>query len=119
MVEQTVKTIEKNHINFHFVPTDKFKTITAVAKFKAPLMRDTVTKRALLPFVLKQGTKHHRSEKELQMRLDELYGALLHITTTKKGESDILHFQLEFANEKFIEQSGDITNAALKLFHEV
>lgn len=114
-----MKTINEGNINFHLVPTEKFKTITFVAKLKAPLARETVTKRALLPYVLKQGTDKYPSEKELQMKLDELYGALLHVTTTKKGNYNIIHFQLEIANEKFVDQADQITNDALQLFHHV
>lgn len=114
-----IKTTNKHHINFHFVPTKKFKTITVVAKLKAPLSRETITKRALLPFVLQKGTESYANEKQLQMKLDELYGAQLHIDATKKGPYHIIHFQIEFANERFIEQANHITDEALHLFHEV
>lgn len=113
------KTINKEHIQFHFVPTTKFKTITIVAKFKAPLSRDTVTKRALLSSVLKRGTKHYPSEMALQKKLDELYGAVLYMTTAKKGSHHIVHFQLEIANDKFIEQATNVTEEALQLLQEV
>jgi len=115
----TLQTIEKNGIGFHFIPTDKYKTITVVAKFKAPLQRETVTKRALLPFVLQRGTAHYPSEQALQTKLDELYGALLHIATSKKGMNDIIHVEMEFANEKFIQGAEDNTKHALQLFHEI
>lgn len=119
MTQFSLDTVTNEGINFHFIPTDKYKTITIVLKCKAPLIRETVTKRALLPFVLKKGTSKYRSEKQLQMKLDELYGALLHISTAKKGAHHILHFQLEFANEKFIQSTEDVTREALQLLHEV
>lgn len=115
----TLQTIEKNGVAFNFIPTDKYKTITVVAKFKAPLRRETVTKRALLPFVLQRGTERYPSEQALQTKLDELYGALLHITTTKKGMNDIIHVEMEFANEKFIPGAKDNTKHALQLFHDI
>src|SRR5699024_7583195 len=115
----TLQSIEKNGLGFHFIPTDKYKTITVVAKFKAPLQRETVTKRALLPFVLQRGTARYPSEEALQTKLDELYGALLHIATTKKGMNDIIHVEMEFANEKFIQGAKDNTKHALQLFHEI
>lgn len=119
MTQFSFETVTSNDINFHFIPTNKFKTITVVVKCKAPLMREIVTKRALLPFVLKQGTKTHRSEKQLQTKLDELYGALLHIAATKKGPQHILHFQLEFANDKFIPGAEHVTSDALQLLHDI
>lgn len=119
MTQFSYETVKKNGINFHFIPSDKFKTITVVVKCKAPLIRETVTKRALLPFVLKQGTANYRSEKQLQLKLDELYGAQLHIAAAKKGAHHILHFQLEFANDKFIKGANHVTSDALQLLHEV
>lgn len=118
MEELSLKTIEKNNIYFHFVPTKKFKTMTFVAKLKAPLDRKDVTKRALLPFVLEKGTETYPSEQALQRRLDELYGAKLFVATTKKGPNHIIHFQLDIANDKFI-SGANITEEALKLLNEV
>jgi len=41
----------------HTIKTDKYKTNTLVWKMKAPLEKDTVTLRALLPNVLQSSTK--------------------------------------------------------------
>ncbi|MFD1360394.1 hypothetical protein [Lentibacillus salinarum] len=94
----TQEEILKQHgIHFHFVPTEKFKTISLTAKFKAPLTRDTITKRALLPYVLQQGTQSYPDRRALQTELDRLYGAVLAIDGSKKGNSHILTVRLEFA----------------------
>src|SRR5690625_4048123 len=113
-----VNQFVENNIQFHLMPTDKFKTITVVVKLKAPLERETVTKRALLPFVLQKGTANYPSEKQLREKLDELYGAVLQIERSKKGEHHILHFQLDFANEKFVPNSSNLTEEALRLLYE-
>src|SRR5690606_24084801 len=109
----------QNDIRFHLLPTDRYKTITVVAKLKSPLSRETATMRALIPFVLKQGTASFPSEQKLRKRLDELYGAKFEIDCNKKGTNHILHVQLEFANEKFIPNESEITNEGLKLLWEI
>lgn len=118
-MELTEKVINQNGITFHFVPTKKFKTVNIVMKCKSPLDRTTITKRALLPFILEQGTKTYPSEKALMLKLDELYGAVLTLSGMKKGNEHILHFQLEVANQRFINNETTVMQEALQLFHEV
>ena len=118
-MELTENVINKNGITFHFVPTKKFKTVNIVMKCKSPLDRTTITKRALLPFILEQGTKAYPSEKALMLKLDELYGAVLTLSGMKKGNEHILHFQLEVANQRFINNETTVMQEALQLFHDV
>jgi len=109
----------ENGLNLHFIQSDKYKTITLVAKLRAPLERETITKRALLPYILKQGTKSHPTRSELQLKLDDLYGAVLSCNGSKKGENHIITIRLEVANEKFIPQESSIINQAIRLFSEI
>src|SRR5699024_6869655 len=109
----------KNAINFHFIPTKKFKTVNMVVKCKAPLKRESITKRALLPYVLEKGTKNYPTEQLLMKQLDRLYGAELSIDGAKKGNYHILTFRLEVANEKFLQHEESMTEKALELLHEV
>ena len=50
---------ELKGIKLHVVPTDKYKTNTIVFKMKAPLNKEDVTKRALLPHVLQSNSKKY------------------------------------------------------------
>jgi len=109
----------ENGITFHFIPTKKFKTITITAKLKAPLTRETITHRALLPFILKQGTINYPTRKELQLKLDDLYGAILSIDGSKKGENHIISIRLEIANQQFIPKAQSVMDEALTLFNEL
>lgn len=119
MSNQIVKTIFRNNMYYHLLPSKKFKTITIVVKIKAALERETVTKRALLPFLLRQGTKSYPSEQQLMQKLDELYGAKLHLDCSKKGTNHIIHLQLDFANERFIEGEKMIVQEALQLLQDI
>lgn len=119
MIELAEKTIHNDGITFHLIPNKKFKTINIVMKCKSILDRETITKRALLPFVLEQGTKNYPTEKALMIKLDELYGAVLSISGMKKGNSHILHFHLEIANQRYIENESTMMEEALQLFKEI
>ncbi|WP_047984821.1 EF-P 5-aminopentanol modification-associated protein YfmF [Ornithinibacillus californiensis] len=117
MIQEEVKQLQG--LNLHLIPNEKFKTVNIVVKFKSPLNRDTITKRALLPYVLQQGPKEYPSRKDLQIALDNLYGAVLSIDGGKKGNHHILSFRLEVANEKFIPNESNIINEAVRLLNEV
>ncbi|MFD1607751.1 EF-P 5-aminopentanol modification-associated protein YfmF [Oceanobacillus luteolus] len=113
------QTVNKNGYHIHFIPTKKFKTLTFVIKSKAPLNKDTITKRALLPNVLREATKNYPSRTELQLKLDDLYGAVLSVDGAKKGEDHIISFRLEVANQRYLPEKEEITEEALQLLSEL
>ncbi|WP_121639878.1 EF-P 5-aminopentanol modification-associated protein YfmF [Virgibacillus sp. Bac330] len=116
-IQENIKDI--NGFNVHYIPNQKYKTLTVVLKLRAPLDRDTITKRALLPYVLKQGTKQYPSKQELQIKLDDLYGASLSIDGAKKGENHIISVRLDIANQKFLAGDSSVFEEGLQLLYDV
>ncbi|HLS34720.1 MAG TPA: pitrilysin family protein [Bacillota bacterium] len=108
-----------NHLNVHYIKTEKFKTLYFVVKLKAPLHKDTITKRALLPYVLRKGTESYPSEVKLQRKLDDLYGATLSLDGAKKGDYHIISARLEIANDKYIKDEGSLVDDSLALLYEL
>lgn len=113
------EVIKINGYNLHLLPTTKFKTIHMVAKFKAPLNKETITKRALIPYLLQQGPKQYPDREQFRKKLDELYGAGLFIDGAKKGNSHILSFRFTVANQQFIANESSILNEAITLFNQI
>ncbi|MFB1049510.1 EF-P 5-aminopentanol modification-associated protein YfmF [Paraliobacillus sp. JSM ZJ581] len=111
--------VKQNGFRLHMVNTKKFKTIHIVLKFRAPLIKESITKRALLPFVLQQGTSSNPSRNELRQALDNLYGAELNIDGAKKGNNHILTFRMEIANQSYLNTTTNIFDESVKLLHEV
>lgn len=103
----------------HVIETDKYKTNTFVWKMKAPLTKENVTKRALLPQVLQSSSANYPTTTALRSYLDELYGATLFIDLAKKGEYHIISFTLEIANEKFLSDSTPLLKKGFELLSEV
>ena len=64
-------------VSLRMLGTDKFKTNLISVYIRLPLCRDTVTRAALIPSVLKRGTEKYPSMTQLSKRLEELYGATL------------------------------------------
>ncbi|KAB2337575.1 insulinase family protein [Cytobacillus depressus] len=117
ILSESVKSM--NGYELHIVKTEKFKTNTIVWKMKAPLNKETVTKRALLPYVLQSNSANYPTTGKLRSYLDELYGATFYVDLAKKGEYHIISFSLEIANEKFLSDSTPLLQKAFQFLAEV
>ena len=105
--------------NLHTVKTDKFKTNNIVIKWKAPLEKENITKRALLPYVLQNSSQKYSTTTALRSYLEELYGATFFVDLSKKGEHHIVSFSLEIANEKFLSDPTPLLKKGIEFLAEI
>src|SRR5690625_7132032 len=113
------QVVHINGLNLHLVPSKKYKTITIVAKLRGQLNRDSVTKRALLPFVLRQGTKTYPTREKLQHKLDDLYGASLSLDAGKAGLDHDISVRMEVANQKDSENESYSLKESHEFIHDI
>jgi predicted Zn-dependent peptidase len=119
MATATEKITELKGYKLHVIPTEKYKTNTLIWKMKAPLTKEDVTKRALLPQVLQSSSAKYATTTALRSYLDELYGATLYVDLAKKGEYHIMSFSLEIANEKFLSDPSPLLKKGFELLAEI
>ncbi|MRX70659.1 insulinase family protein [Bacillus lacus] len=112
-------TVEHNGVKIHSISTEKFKTNTIVLRLSAPLNKEDVTLRALLPHVLQRAAADFPSTTELRRYLDELYGATLHVDLSKKGEKHIITFRMEIANEHYLKDSEPLLEKGMQLLSQI
>lgn len=112
-------THELDGLRVHIVPTTKYKTNTLVIRLKAPLCEETVTERALLPYVLQSATKEHSSVLKVRQYLEELYGASLVVDVSKKGEEHVISIYMDVANEVYLQDSTPLFEKALAMLSNV
>ena len=115
ITEQALKIASFNGIDIYRISTDKFKTSSINFFFQDNLTRETVTKNALLPAVMRRGCKAYPTFKEIAMQLEKLYGASFDCGVTKKGERHIIQFYTEFLSQKYIPDGTDSFTAAFDL----
>jgi len=113
------KITELQGYKLHVIATEKYKTNTFVWRMKAPLTKEDVTKRALLPHVLQSSSAKHTSTAALRSYLDELYGATLYVDLAKKGEYHVMSVSLEIANEKFLSDPAPLLKKGFELLSEI
>lgn len=108
-----------NGIGLFVWPTEKFKTITIRLVLRRPLRRSEATMNALLPMVLKRGSKRLPRALELSQALDDLYGADLRSDTAKVGEQQFLIFHLELPAERYVPGHSSLLPQGLRLLSEM
>ncbi|PET52397.1 peptidase M16 [Bacillus cereus] len=110
---------ELDGLRVHIIPTDKYKTNTFVFRFKAPLNEETVTERALLPYVLQSATEKLPSVIRLRQYLEELYGSSLAVDVSKKGEDHIISIYVDIANEVYLHDAPPLFEKALSMLSDI
>jgi hypothetical protein len=65
----------KEGIKAHFIKNDIFKTNLVCLMLTLPLTKENVTKNALIPFLLKRGSKNNPSQSDISKKTENMYGA--------------------------------------------
>ena len=82
----------KNGIKLHKIQTDKFKTNLIAVMLTTKLERESVTKNALIPAILRRGTAKLNTQEEINKKLEEMYGASFDCGLDKTGDNQVLKF---------------------------
>lgn len=109
----------KNGIKTHLIKTNKFKTNLFAIFLTMPLDRNTVTQNALIPAVLRMGTAKLKSQEEISIELENMYGATLDGGVDKIGDNQVLKFYLETLNDNFLPNKENISNKAIELLLDI
>ncbi len=102
----------------HLNSTPKLKTILVKATFTGDLDA-TVTRKALLPMVLRRGTRRFPDMKAIHRHLEELYGSSLVSDVSKIGEWHAVKFRLEAVNDRFLPGGNGVFRDALAFLREL
>lgn len=109
----------KNSVKLHCIKTDKFKTNLISVFLSVPLDRKTITYNAIIPAVLRRGTKNLNSQEKISIELENMYGATFDCGVEKIGDNQILKFYLELINDEFIENNDNTLNRGINLLLDI
>lgn len=101
------------------VQTNKFKSNLLSVTLLAPLDAQTASANALLPYVLRRGTRKHPDLESLSAALDELYGGAIEPAVRKKGEAQGIGFVGSFLDDAYALDDTGILEQAAGLMGEV
>lgn len=106
-------------VHLHVLPTKKYKTIRMMLKFRAPLNKKTITKRAMLANLLETNSKKYPTQTALRSVLSNMYGASFGTGVSKKGNTHILSFSLNLVNEKYLSKGDNVLQEGIDFLKEV
>ena len=109
----------KEGIKIHFIKTNKFKTNLFAIFLTVPLDRKNITQNALIPAVLRRGTANLKSQEDISIELENMYGATLDGGVEKTGDNQIIKFYLETLNDNFLPEQEDLSKRAIELILDV
>lgn len=92
-------------VDLRILNDTKFKTNTISLFFNIPLKRETVTRAALLPAILKRGSQKYPTLTDVSRRLADMYSASCYAGVRMKGDGEVLYFTVEYIADSYIGQS--------------
>lgn len=98
-------------------PTDQFRRVHVAAFIHLPLAKETVAGAALLPQILRRGTRNHPTGLDLENALADLYGASLNAGVHKIGDRQVQAFSVSLPADAHVPES--VFPAGLQLLREV
>ena len=109
----------KSGIKAHLIQNDIFKTNIACVLLTTPLERETVTQNALLPFLLRSGTKNLKTQLEINKKLEEMYGASFDCGIDKMGDNQVLKFYIESINDNFVGEKDEMLKQTINFILDI
>ena len=109
----------KSGIKLHLIATDFFKTNLVCVIITVPLKEEIVTKNALIPFVLRRGTKELPSQAMLNEKLENLYGANFDCGIDKIGDNHVLKFYIESVDNDYAFDGENILKETVDLLLKI
>lgn len=100
--------------------TDKFKTGLLSVSFLTRLTREDAAPNALIPNVLRRGTRSLGDMDAIAARLDSLYGARIEPLVRKLGEIQAVGFWADFADDRYLPgEAGGLLEEVASLLGEM
>ena len=114
------KTVEiKPGIKLHLINTELFKTNLVCVIITTSLKEDTITKNALIPFVLRRGTSEYENQIKLNSCLEYLYGANFDCGIDKIGDNHVLKFYIESIDNDYAYDKENVLLKSMELLLKI
>lgn len=108
-------------IFYNHIKTDRFKSGYFSVNFLLPLAAESASYYAILPRILCRGCASYPTQQAISRRLEELYGADISTTNTKRGELQCIGFTLDVLDNDYLPQgeNTDVLAETVALLREI
>ena len=103
--------------NIYTIKSDKFKNCHLEVIFRKKIVKEELTKDALLCDILMHSSKEYPTGRDLSIAFEELYATSIYGITSKVGSALFTNFCIDFLHPKYTEK--ELPKKALKLLFEM
>lgn len=104
----------KQGVKAHIINTDLYKTDLTCIILTTTLKRETVTKTALIPFLLRRGTAKFPNQYLINKEMENMYGASFNCGVDKMGDNIILKFYIESISNEYALNNENILKMSIE-----
>ena len=105
-------------VSLHIRQTTQFKTVNFSVKWRRPLTTKDAAERTVLSNVLQHSNEKFKTSAAFRSYLDDLFGTVLYLDTTKRGNEHTLLLNVETVNDQYLANSN-VLQEVLDLIHTV
>ncbi len=106
-------------VNLHHIPDEKFKSATVSVFFHRPLCVQEASLNAILPCVLKRGTRLHTDFDEIERSLMDLCGATVSGAVSKRGDIQLLFFEGASLSNRYAPNGEDLVGGTVDMLAQI
>ncbi len=119
-MKNTFETIEiAEAVRLCGYETDRFTTNIITVSIAVPLITETMSANAIVPYLLTRSNEEYRTYIELNKKLASLYGAGIVCSKGKHGDNFVIRMSVEFIDNKFAFDGEDIALDSAKLLFDM
>ncbi len=105
--------------DLHVMRATKFKASLLAAVLHSDLSTDGATYNALLPQVLRRGTRRWPQTADYMRNLDDLYGTSVSADVSKRGERHLLTFAVGVVNDAYLDGGHAMLRKGFSILREL
>ena len=113
------KTIYGKHYTLNMVKITKFKTNRIQLSFGNHLFENTISKRSLVPYLLKAVSKKYHSREIMSAYIENMYAAHFNVGVSKIAKSHFINFDLSIINDQYTLNNEHLFDKALSFLKEI
>lgn len=106
-------------VRLHLCATDKFNTLTCKAFIQQDLRKREAASTALVPLLLRRGSRRFPTTLDIARELEELYAADFGSDVLKIGERQFLEFHFQMVEPELLPQGDQLLRRGLETFWEI
>ena len=106
-------------VKLHKIDTKKYKTNLLAIYLTSKLDRKHVTENALMLAILRRGTNKLKTQEDINIKLEELYGADFNCGIDKLCNDSVFKFYMESLNDEFLYEKENVLEQSTQMLFDI